>query len=596
MLDFIKGSGTSDYKKLLNQKPQYRESLYLDVDENRLWFDGKALDVRVQVSEKLDEHDIRHKVYTFTNPNEEEVVIDDAYIEEIQDYKLNIEPTSSNNSNGLMGVYDKFLLEATAKLLGIVVEQNYSADVNLPKDYDNGDPSTLTPTRVYKNENDEWCYNYASYMVVSVNERTGEFIGYVEKPAGTKVITSPTELASVRASELKLTRKFQDFNYFDGGDRPDDQETLATLGGIQQGTTIEDLEKLTVSEVIARLLFQEAEPAKITDTSAYIKFTDSYIERNGILAEASPDGRQYIEIGAPYPLENDFETVFTPATWGLMFDGKFIGEKQILEEYVHTTYRISDMQHPWNPGHGPGDPSWNDYDVADASYEEHYIEHRVADGDKSIYYGVIQYRALQNAHDQFGNETYIDPDTGEVKYYYKAEDGSFVSENMLDFTGDVSTTNPYYQDANLEFSLWAAWRLYTNAPYTTKDGQYIWDNRNEEPEDTFDPSTLNAVASLAIPGQRVYFKWPSHTVPNASFIIYIPENYNISEIAAAHDGANYEWSARCKATQVLTDEGDPSVRAIRNKYNQTNDYYVYEIQKSAGITNVMIELQQKPIN
>ena len=31
MLDFIKGSGTSDYKKLLNQKPQYRESLYLVV-------------------------------------------------------------------------------------------------------------------------------------------------------------------------------------------------------------------------------------------------------------------------------------------------------------------------------------------------------------------------------------------------------------------------------------------------------------------------------------------------------------------------------------------------------------------------------------
>ena len=60
------------------------------------------------------------------------------------------------------------------------------------------------------------------------------------------------------AASITLVRKSKDFNFFDGGERPDDQATLDDLGGIKKGTTIAELEHITVSEVIARLLFQDA--------------------------------------------------------------------------------------------------------------------------------------------------------------------------------------------------------------------------------------------------------------------------------------------------------------------------------------------------
>ena len=48
------------------------------------------------------------------------------------------------------------------------------------------------------------------------------------------------------------------------------------------GSTVEELEKETVSEVVSRILFPEdASYVKVCDTSAYIKFTDEYMERYG---------------------------------------------------------------------------------------------------------------------------------------------------------------------------------------------------------------------------------------------------------------------------------------------------------------------------
>lgn len=615
MLYFIKGQGTSEYLELISLKPQYAESIYLDELANALYYNGRPTDVAVDVVVSQGSDMTSTRTFVFTRPDGTVVEIDDAEIPEIEDFTLRLHDVSagaeSDYKNGLISVKDKFVIAAISKLLGIQAEYTYWATVHHVKDTDNGDYTTTTEVTVYRNFDDQWQYDYDEYDKIYVDQATGQETEVVRIPAGSQVLTpndrvyrdmegnqyiihGQEEIDSIRTATMTLIRKTEDFNYFDGGDRPDDMATLDDFGGIPKGTTIAELEQVTVSEVIARLLFRDASLGPEAETQSYIKFTDEYIRENGITKEDSADGVQYIEIGAPYPLKKDFETVFVPDTWQLTVDGNPVGEPQVLQRWTNTSYYIDDQQHPWRPGHGPGDPSWNVYEVDESNvgYMEHYAEHRVEYGDKSVYYGIIHFEGIANAHDQYGNETYVD-EHGEEQYYKKGESGETRSVNMLDFTGEHHTTNPNYmdQDVSLIYSLAPAWRIYTNAPQSYNDGSLIWDERNIEPTGTFDPSALVPTVGLAVDGRYLYMKWPSHTNVDDSFYVYLPENAAIKSIASAHDGANYEWSARSSFSRKTDEHGVPAVVEIVNKYDVSTLYNVYEIEKSAGITNVRLQIK-----
>ena len=624
MLYFIKGQGTSEYQELIALKEEYRESIYLDELSNTLYFNGHSTDVKVDVVTSRSDDYVIHRTFVFTRPDGTVVRIEDAEIPDITDFTLTLHDVSDGSEasykNGLISVKDKFIIDAISKLLGIRAEYTYWATVHHVKDTDNGDYSKTTEVTVYKNEDDQWQYDYEAYEKIYIDAATGEQTETRTIPAGSRVLTPNTrvysdrqgniyeisgqeEIDSVTAASITLIRKSKDFNFFDGGDRPDDQTTLDDFGGIKKGTTIAELEDITVSEVIARLLFQDASVNPQEETKSYIKFTDEYIRENGITKEDSADGIAYIEIGSPYPLLKDFETVFVPDTWQLTVDGQLVGEPQILQRWTNTSYYINDKQHRWD-AHGHYDDThpqdyWDIYPVLnEGGYMEHYDEYRIEEGDKSIYYGIIHFEGIANAKDQFGNETYIDPDTGEEVYYKKGESGEVHSTNYLCFTGEDHTTNPTYvtQDVSLIYSLAGAWRIYSNATESYNDYVTAWDSRNIEPEQTFNEEAKIASKGLAIDGRAIYLKWNSHTKHTEHFYVYLPDNIIIDKIGAAHDGANYEWSARCNVTQVYDDQGHPKKVEIVNRFDVSSLYNVYEIEKSAGITNVRLFVKSTSTN
>ena len=424
MLYFIKGQGTSEYLELLELKEEYRESIYLDELDNTLWFNGQPTDVKVDVITSRGDDYVMHRTFVFTRPDGSVVRIEDAEIPDIADFTLTLHDVSDGSEasykNGLISVKDKFVIDAISKLLGIRAEYTYWATVHHVKDTDNGDYSTTTEVTVYKNDAGNWQYDYDAYEKIYIDQATGEQTETKLIPAGSKELTPATrvyrdregniyeisgqaEIDSVTAASITLVRKSQDFNFFDGGTRPDDQAMLDDLGGLKAGTTVHDLEQITVSEVIARILFRDASIGEQAGTKAYIKFTDEYIKENGITKEDSADGIQYIEIGSPYPRRTDFETVFTPDTWQLTVDGEPVGEPQILQQWTNTSYYIDDQQHPWLPGHVDDEHPelhWNVYQVVDSGgYMDHYLNHRVAEGDKSLYYGIVHYEGIANAKD-----------------------------------------------------------------------------------------------------------------------------------------------------------------------------------------------------
>lgn len=625
MLDFIKGYGTGEYRELLTLKPEYNDAIYLDMSNNRLYHAGKTLDVRVVVEEVLDEARMVHQKYHFTNPDGETVTIDEALIPEISGYTIQLHDVSSgavyDYKDGLQTARDKFLLDTMAKLLGITINYTYWATVHHYSDVLNGRYEKLTEVEVYRNENGEWQYDYDDFeweftdtaheiarftFIVPAGSITLRDNGLYETPEFIKDaqgdltpmsevwtidignVIGRDELSTVAPYTLTLNRQSKDFNFYDGGGRPENQAMLNDLGGLKAGTTVGELERETVSEVISKMLFEEGELVKTQDTSAYIKFHEDYIETNGY-----DDGiKCYIEIGAPYPLKRDFETIFLPETWQVMVGGKPEGEPQEIQKWVDTSYYISDYQHPWRPGHGPGDPSWNEYEVlneGDEGYMEHYVEHYVEAGDKSLYYGIVHYEANGNAKDQYGNETYIDAE-GVEHYYAEGTSGDILARNMLGFTGN-HTENPAYKDKeglDLEFSLEAAWRIFSNASETSKET--IWKARNEEPTEGYLGNDAKVEScGLAIPNQCIYFKWPSATRPEDGFYIYLPAGCQIEEIGAAHDGACDEWSAKCTAEIVRDEEGVPVRIPIENRFGHTSDYLKYSILKSAVITNVRVK-------
>ncbi len=624
MLYFIKGQGTSEYLELISLKEEYRESIYLDELANILYYDGKPTDVKVEEVITQGDDYVMNRTFVFTRPDDSVVRIEDAEIPNITDLEIVLHDVStgveSRYKNGLISVKDKFTINAISKLLGITTEYTYWATVHHVKDTDNGEYVKTTGVTVYKNENDMWQYDYDGYEKIYIDQATGEETETIIVPAGSQELTpdirvyrdregniyeidGQEEIDSVTASSISLVRNSNIFTLFDGGDRPDDQVTLEDFGGIKKGTSIAELEQVTVSEVVAKLLFRDASLNPKEETQSYIKFTDNYIRTNGITKEDSIDGVQYIEIGAPYPLLEDFETVFVPDTWQLEVDGKPVGEPQILQEWINTSYYINDKQHPWD-AHGHHDDShpedhWDIYPVLDyGGYMEHYNNYRITDGDESVYYGIIHFQGIANAKDQYGHETYVD-DEGHVHYYKRGESGEVQSTNYLCFTGEEYTTNPTYrdQDVSLIYSLAPAWRIYSNATESYNDEIIAWDSRNIEPEMSFVEDSKNPIGALAINGRPVYLKWNSHTKHYEHFYVYLPDNITIENVAAAHDGANYEWSARCNHWQVYDEETElPKKVEITNRFNVTSLYNVYEIQKSAGITNVRLYLKSSTPN
>lgn len=170
--------------------------------------------------------------------------------------------------------------------------------------------------------------------------------------------------------------------------------------------------------------------------------------------------------------------------------------------------------------------------------------------------------------------------------------------NYLCFTGEDYTTNPTYatQDVSLVYSLAGAWRIYSNATESYNDYVTAWDTRNIEPEEAFNEEAKIASKGLAIDGRALYLKWNSHTKHTEHFYVYLPDNFIIDKISAASDGANYEWSARCNVTQVYDGQGYPKKVEIVNRFDVSSLYNVYEIEKSAGITNVRLSVKSTSTN
>ena len=566
MLQFIKGDNFAEYMQVIQDETvDISEALFLDTVKHRLYLNGEALDVRINVIDEVGENFIKKISYEFVNDDGETVRLEDANIPTLDKNYVSIlrdiEGKVDNKfNNGLMSVRDKYLLEAMAALLGMEVVYTYYATVHHIEDIYDGDKEVTRDVVVHKNENDEWVYDYDAFEK-DVTDNLGQ-IGHVIEPAGQKVVDE----SLVRVRTLGIKRKRSDTVFYDGGELPDEYKSLVKHGGLPAGTTVADLEKLTVSEVLSKIIFENAVPQKVCDASLHIRWAED------------SDFNGYVEVGHTYPTEKDIVVDFTPETWQWVstVDGNVIGEPIYLNTVEETVLYLQDFEHPTNPGHKQPQPEWDRYIFGSEGYADHLNEYRVANHDKSVHFAYVKFSANEDAVDSDGNATYVNEE-GETVYYAKAYAGEMYSANQLgincDVTYDVSTNV-------VEFLSWkSGYKMYSNAAVASEED--IWDARYEDAEYT-DIDAQTDTEIFCEDNKVAYFKWGSGSTEEEKFYVYIPEGFEVAEASFADD-FRHDYSLDCALTYIEDVQ-------ITNKYNAVVPCKKYEVEKCGGITNVRIKL------
>lgn len=116
-----------------------------------------------------------------------------------------------------------------------------------------------------------------------------------------------------------------DFNLnYQPGDLDDELATLEKVGGIKVGTTVDDLKKLTLSEIFTELLFPDVDP---TATVGTVSLSTGFAKT--------------IEVGAELPQDANFTKTFNRGTWKIGNPPKektwnYYGEKTSDELYYNA--------------------------------------------------------------------------------------------------------------------------------------------------------------------------------------------------------------------------------------------------------------------
>ena len=574
MLQFIKGNDVLEYRALLEKTHDFDESLFLDTLNNRLYFNGEPLDVRIEVVTELGEDYIPKKTYKFINNEGQATVITDALIPDIVDRTVVLyddEGQEFDYSNGLFSVKDKFLLETMASVLGFKIEYVFLASFIPVQDRDTQDNPQPRIIPVYLDNECKLVYDYDSYERPNYVRQGDSYVqeGTEIVPAGTAEVPAD---ADVKVKSMSISRQASDVDLmFDGSSVAPGSSMIAHHGGIPAGTTVEDLESKTISEVLCNILFEDARPTLDTSTSLTIKFKESSIYHG------------YVEVGTEYPTFEDFDYEFTPETWSWKSadNPESHGEPQQLVEMTGIKYYLIDNEHPWTPGHGPFNPDWNIYDLESDEYLEHWSEHQIADGDKCVYYGVAEYAAIANAVDSNGSETYVEH--GETKYYKQAEDGSVRSTNDIHLSNVDADGNPIIVT---EFDVIAGWKIFANTTKTSVES--LWHEKDTEPNNgEYEGAELvETTGRFANDTPAIYMQWPSATTSEQPFYVYIPDSYQIDRVGAANDTSEDDWSIDIEATVV-----DDNFQ-IENSKHVFGKYKKYMLDKCSGITTVKIELSK----
>ena len=281
-----------------------------------------------------------------------------------------------------------------------------------------------------------------------------------------------------------------DYIIFNGRDSAKDFATIAQIGNMPKGTTIADLESMTISDIIKKILFEVAVAKKTRDMSASIAWSNYATTQ---------------EIGATLPAPSNVNVTFNSEIWKcIASDGSEV------KSYTLSTYNASGTKYY----HNETNSKTGGTDMTLSSY----VSGKVVEGTRYVYVDVA-YSAKDDAYDTDGTTKRADGKTGTI-----------LATQILSYTG--------------------RWHMYTNALYNTTDGTAAYNRRNTNPTGTVVSNTKTQTTAFANTGDgnAIYLQWPDATTENQVFHIYVPDSLKIASVGRASNTVVNDWSTSIQTT------------------------------------------------
>ena len=347
-------------------------------------------------------------------------------------------------------------------------------------------------------------------------------------------------------SENNISSEITAATYFQGGDMADTMETLEKHGCLPKGTSIADLEDMTISDIIKAILFEVVEPTR--DTSSGPKATISW------KSYATPR-----EVGSAMPIVTNVQT-----------------STDINLSFTSNIYKnISSSGAVLNTFH-----------LNSLNFGNSKFYFGTSSSDINIDMTSSEYTALKNA--------FVQPGTFYVRAV-AAFDKNQDAKNSVGVTkvqgygGEIAAT-----PANISFT--GVYKILSNALHQYSNKSTAWSNVSviETKDSTHWVDTnVNYQDTVAAPlvsptgTATVYYKWPSGTNSSDVFKVYVPSGYKISSVKIASDTAtdtyNTDW-AFTKTSETLTNI------ATSTGHGPNATYQVYTITKADSMTSVEVKV------
>ena len=333
------------------------------------------------------------------------------------------------------------------------------------------------------------------------------------------------KIATINSSINNADIKFNGSMYSDKSFK-----MLSPHGNLPKNTTVGALEKMTISELLANILFEIATPKRTKAASASISWA------------SSSEFKSTVDVGHPFPIDTDFAFTYSSEEWNWTATSGETGTPVKLHtEGAKILYRSS------TDTTSGGTANWNGNAV---------------EGINGYYYATVAQLVNKNAVDSLGND--MDADGN----YYKQSVASTLT------TGSTLTFN-------------AAFKAYSNATkYYTSSASAIADKGTTV---NFAGNTTKTASIFCGSGNTtVYLKF-GQVSPNGDekLHLYIPNSCTISSMKGLNDVANvYEIPMT-----YVQNSGSSATTTINNGYvNGTfKDYIITPLD---GMTNVEVVIKK----
>jgi hypothetical protein len=305
-----------------------------------------------------------------------------------------------------------------------------------------------------------------------------------------------------------------------------DNDKVVGYYGDATGLTAEQLQTMSVSEILSKVLFEYCAPAKVSDPKLTITYKSNSAYRSAV------------EVGTALPKSSEMNNTFVADVWKW--------QSQYASQFSHAAKGVDQVLCSTNGAvtfylRKDGDDS-----------ELDSLTTKVVEGSTGNGVVVAKKPYARTAVAKDSRESAVNPTTGE--YYHRGASGTAES-GTLAITG--------------------AWKPWANSGSSYTSASSAWADKNKAVSGYTADGHVGVNSLFDAATETFYVRFPAATTDAQPFYVWCPNSYTINNVKAANEAVqnvfDQEWNYTAMGTEEFT-----------NSLGITGTFKKYSIAKPAG--------------